>query len=104
MGPGGRRRRRGGAGRAWPPVLRSAVRRGGSDPPRPPCPPCGGGARMSTAARRFAVVSVIVPCRNEERYIARCLGSILASDYPRERLAVLVACGQSDERPRASLE
>ncbi|PYP29448.1 MAG: hypothetical protein DMD55_01410, partial [Gemmatimonadetes bacterium] len=59
---------------------------------------------MSTAARRFAVVSVIVPCRNEERYIARCLDSILASDYPRERLEVLVVDGQSDDRTRAILD
>src|SRR5207249_11106438 len=85
MGPGGRRRRRGGAGRACPPVLRSAVRRGGSDLPRPPCPPCpprGGDARLSTPARRLALVSGIVPCRNEERHIPRGLGSVLAGDYP----------------------
>jgi glycosyltransferase involved in cell wall biosynthesis len=49
------------------------------------------------------MVSVIIPCRNEEAYIARCLDSILASDYPRERLEVLVADGQSSDGTRPIL-
>ena len=31
-------------------------------------------------------VSVIVPCRNEEQHLDRCLESILASDYPSDRM------------------
>lgn len=45
-------------------------------------------------------VTIVVPCRNEERYIARCLESIVASDYPRDRLEVLVLDGRSDDRTR----
>jgi glycosyltransferase involved in cell wall biosynthesis len=47
------------------------------------------------------LVSVIVPCRNEERWIGRCLESILQNDYPRERLEVFVVDGMSDDGTRA---
>src|SRR5256714_1495519 len=56
---------------------------------------------MSPATPRVPSVSVIVPCRNEERYIARCLDSIAATDYPRERLEVLAVDGLSEDRTRA---
>ena len=45
-------------------------------------------------------VSVIVPCRNEEHYIAECLDSILATSYPHELLEVLVVDGNSDDKTR----
>jgi glycosyltransferase involved in cell wall biosynthesis len=45
-------------------------------------------------------VTVIIPCRNEERYIGPCLESILACDYPRDRLEVLVVDGMSDDGSR----
>ena len=34
-------------------------------------------------------VSVIIPCRNEAKYIGACLDSLLANDYPKERLEIL---------------
>jgi len=43
-------------------------------------------------------VSVIVPCRNEARFIARCLESIVANDYPRDKLEILVVDGMSDDQ------
>lgn len=48
-------------------------------------------------------VSVIIPCRNERRYIARCLDSVLASDYPADRMEVLVADGMSTDGTREIL-
>jgi glycosyltransferase involved in cell wall biosynthesis len=49
------------------------------------------------------LVTIIVPCRNEEGYIGPCLDSILESDYPRDRLEVLVTDGMSDDRTREIL-
>jgi succinoglycan biosynthesis protein ExoA len=45
-------------------------------------------------------VSVVIPIRNEEAFIARTLDGILAQDYPSERLEVIVADGMSDDRSR----
>ena len=59
---------------------------------------------MTNSAGRIAQVSVIVPCRNEKRYIAQCLESILASDYPRDHLEVLVVDGRSDDGTQAILD
>ena len=30
------------------------------------------------------LVSIIIPCRNEEKFIGKCLDSILGQDYPKE--------------------
>jgi glycosyltransferase involved in cell wall biosynthesis len=53
---------------------------------------------VSHVARTPPFVSIVVPCRNEEAYLARCLDSILAGDYPRDRLEVLVVNGGSTDR------
>ncbi len=42
-------------------------------------------------------VSVIVPMRNERRYIERCLRSLAAQDYPPDRFEVIVVDGKSDD-------
>ncbi len=46
------------------------------------------------------VVTGIIPCRNEERYIGACLESLIAGDYPTDRLELLVVDGQSADRTR----
>jgi glycosyltransferase involved in cell wall biosynthesis len=45
-------------------------------------------------------LSIILPCRNEARYIGACLDSILASEHPRADLEVLVVDGRSDDGTR----
>jgi len=50
------------------------------------------------------LVTVIVPCRNEVGNIRECLRSILANDYPRDRLEILVADGMSDDGTRQVIE
>lgn len=46
-------------------------------------------------------VSVVMPIRNEARFIARSVGAVLAQDYPPERLELLVADGMSVDETRA---
>ena len=42
-------------------------------------------------------VSVVIPSYNEEAYIENCVRSILASNYPQDKLQVLVCDGQSTD-------
>jgi succinoglycan biosynthesis protein ExoA len=45
-------------------------------------------------------VSVVIPARNEEKWIHGCLASILANDYPVSHLEILVVDGSSEDRTR----
>jgi glycosyltransferase involved in cell wall biosynthesis len=45
-------------------------------------------------------ISVILPIRNEGRYIKEALDAVLAQDYPRDRMEVLVADGMSTDGTR----
>jgi cellulose synthase/poly-beta-1,6-N-acetylglucosamine synthase-like glycosyltransferase len=49
-------------------------------------------------------VSVIVPMRNERRYIQRCLESLAKQDYPREHFEVIVVDGGSNDGSRQLVE
>ncbi len=42
-------------------------------------------------------ISVIVPCRNEEKYLENFLNSVLATDYPKEFMEVLLIDGNSTD-------
>lgn len=42
-------------------------------------------------------VTIIVPCRNESKYLPRSLGSAVRQDYPPDRLEFVVADGMSDD-------
>ena len=48
----------------------------------------------------FPRVSIVLPCRNEARYIGACLESILSADYPHEGMEILVVDGRSDDGTR----
>lgn len=43
-------------------------------------------------------VTLVVACRNEERYIKRCLDSLVAQDYPKDRMEIFVVDGMSGDR------
>jgi glycosyltransferase involved in cell wall biosynthesis len=47
---------------------------------------------------RIPFVSVIVPCRNEEKYILRCIQSVLDNDYNPGKVELLVCDGKSTDR------
>lgn len=49
---------------------------------------------------KLPVVSVIVPCLDEEKFISSCLESIIKNDYPKERLEILVVDGMSEDKTR----
>lgn len=46
------------------------------------------------------MVSIIIPCRNEEKFIEGCLNSLLSQDYPKESLEILVVDGASEDKTR----
>src|SRR2546425_6111974 len=46
------------------------------------------------------LVTAVIPCRNEARYIGPCLESLIGCDYPKDRLEVLVCDGLSDDGTR----
>ncbi len=54
----------------------------------------------STVENNCSLVSLIIPCRNEQAHIAECLDSIFANDYPTGRIEVLVVDGASTDRTR----
>ncbi len=59
-------------------------------------------ARQHSHPATFPTVSVLVPARNEEKNIARCVRSLLAFDYP--AFEVIVLDDQSNDNTRAILE
>ena len=46
------------------------------------------------------MLSVICPIYNEEKYIARCIESIIQQDYPKDDMEVLFVDGMSKDRTR----
>jgi succinoglycan biosynthesis protein ExoA len=48
-------------------------------------------------------VTIAMPAYNEEHYIAACIASVQAQDYPRDLIEILVADGQSTDATRAIL-
>lgn len=46
-------------------------------------------------------VSVVIPCRNEEKYIGKCIEAFINQTYPKELFEVLVCDGFSDDSTRS---
>ncbi len=52
------------------------------------------------ADKELPIVSIIIPCRNEETFIGPCIDSVLKNDYPKDRLELLVVDGESSDRTK----
>jgi glycosyltransferase involved in cell wall biosynthesis len=46
------------------------------------------------------LVSIIIPCRNEENYITGCLNAVADQDYPRELMEIMVVDGMSRDQTK----
>ena len=44
------------------------------------------------------VVTIVIPCRNEELFIAKVLADIIGQDYPIEKIEVIIVDGHSDDK------
>jgi len=45
-------------------------------------------------------VSITIPCRNEEKYIEKCIQSILSANYPQDKIKIFVCDGLSTDNTR----
>jgi len=49
-------------------------------------------------------VTIIIPCRNEKKFIGKCLDSLIAQDYPKDKLEILVLNGMSTDKTKTVVE
>ena len=59
---------------------------------------------MNTQSYTQPLVSIVLPCRNEARYIEACIQSILAQEVPEGGLEIVAADGMSTDGTREYLE
>jgi glycosyltransferase involved in cell wall biosynthesis len=59
---------------------------------------------MTATEFEHKLVSIVIPCRNEERHIATCLLSLLNNGYPADQLELLVVDGISDDGTKSVVE
>ena len=55
---------------------------------------------MNLMRKKTPFVSVVIPCRNEEKFIRKCLKSVVNQDYPKDKLEVFVVDGMSEDKTR----
>ncbi len=50
------------------------------------------------------LISVVIPVRNEEKFIGQTLQYLIQQDYPREKVEIIVVDGRSDDSTRQVIE
>ncbi len=63
--------------------------------------PPGNSSAPSAGLQELPFVSIVIPTRNEEVFMASCIKSLRELDYPAERLEVIFADGRSTDRTAA---
>jgi len=53
---------------------------------------------------KWPPISVIIPVRNEEKFIGQTLQYLVQQDYPREKVEIIVVDGRSDDSTRRVVE
>lgn len=53
---------------------------------------------MTAKLSDLPLVSIIIPCRNEEKHISGCLDSVLQNEYPVELQEIIIVDGASEDR------
>lgn len=56
------------------------------------------------SVKDFPLVSIIIPCRNEEKFIKTVLNNIIDQDYRRDSIEVFVVDGLSDDNTRSIIK
>jgi glycosyltransferase involved in cell wall biosynthesis len=49
-------------------------------------------------------ISIVIPVRNEEKYIHKCIDSLINQNYPREKYEIIVIDGMSNDNTRQILK
>ncbi len=52
----------------------------------------------------YPFISILIPCRNEEKFIKECLDSVLANNYPKDNLEIFVIDGESTDNTKQIVE
>lgn len=58
---------------------------------------------MSANLEKLILISVVIPCRNEKKYIVECLQSLLNQELSRDEYEIIVVDGLSDDGTREIL-
>lgn len=59
---------------------------------------------MMTKERSEPFASIVIPTKNESRFIATCLDSLQSLDYPKDRLEIIIVDGFSTDNTREIAE
>ena len=52
---------------------------------------------MNIKSNNHPFVSIVIPMRNEEKYIQKCIESFLSQDYPKDKFEIIVVDGLSED-------